>query len=271
MSLFHYTDIHAVISILENRALRCTDLRYLNDSTEFHHGVEKFLENLPQAPYGLFHNEATVVASRTYVEEAMRRANEQFANYNDIFVMSLSRSGDLLSQWRGYGAYAIEFNEEVLTREVPSLHQCIYSKHEQDASALSALTDAIKVVSYDFQENGLVGMKGMDATFELYRVAARFKDTGFAEESEARLIVSEVELANVKYRVRGQMLIPYIEVPITLDCIKAIHVGPMPLQNAAVMSMMDFCGKVAGRWQDESANIEYWLPVEVSKIPFRTP
>jgi hypothetical protein len=269
MSLFHYTDLNAVVSILRKPALRCTDLRYLNDKTEFRHGIERLLETLPEAPYGLFHNEARVDQSRAHVEEALLRANTEYTQFNEFFVMSLSRSGDLLSQWRGYGSYAIEFHDEELSRQVPSLRQCLYSREEQDRAALSELTDAITAVSHDFQPNGLVGLKGTNAVSKLYGVAATFKDDGFAEEREARLIITDVAPEAVNYRPRAQMLIPYVEIPITLDCIKAIHLGPMPWQDAAFMAMQGFCAQIENAWQVESANVEYWLQVNRSKIPFR--
>lgn len=101
-------------------------------------------------------------------------------------------------------------------------------------------------------------------------MASTFKDYGFAEEQEARLIIDEIPDAGIQYRIRGQVLIPYIEIPISLDCIKAIHVGPMPAQDEAVLSMTGFCERIERDWQRESANIEYWIEVIKSKIPFRS-
>lgn len=67
MALFHYTDLIGVFSILNAPALRCTDLRYLNDRTEFQHGMFRSLESLPQAPYGLYHNFEKVEESKAFV------------------------------------------------------------------------------------------------------------------------------------------------------------------------------------------------------------
>lgn len=145
----------------------------------------------------------------------------------------------------------------------------MYSKAEQDAIALSAVTDAISVVSYDFQPNGLVGLAGEDAVLLLDGIAATFKYAGFAEEREARLVMTSTSPDDVRYRPRGNILVPYIEIPISLDCIKAIHVGPMPEQDAAVRAMQGFCQLRQDSRQEESLNVEYWLEVIASKIPFR--
>ena len=51
MSLFHYTNVHAVQSILSNKKIWLTDIRYLNDSQELHDGFS-VLENFFITPYG---------------------------------------------------------------------------------------------------------------------------------------------------------------------------------------------------------------------------
>ncbi|MRW91415.1 hypothetical protein GJ699_15595 [Duganella sp. FT80W] len=269
MALIHYTDLNAVVSILTEPKLRFTDLRYLNDKAEFKHGVEQLCNAFTIVMPSWMEYHPRSKAAREYVHNALQRAVSDFSQYNPYFVMSLSRRSDLLSQWRGYGHYAIEFNEEELTRQIPSLRECIYGETEQQQAALQCLSDAIIIVSKDFQSNDVVGIKGAEAITTLYELASTFKNGGFVEEQETRLIVDEVPNGGIQYRVRGQMLIPYIERPITLDCIKAIHVGPMADQGAALLSMRGFCERIERDWQIESSNIEYWIEVIGSKIPFR--
>lgn len=269
MPLLHYTDLNAVVSILNNPVLRCTDLRYLNDRTEFKHGIERLRETFKTVGPGFFINEDRAKDAELYIANALDRAVSEFSQYNPYFVMSLSRSSDLLSQWRGYGAYAIEFHEEELIRQVPSLSECVYDKDAQRQAAFAALTDSLATVSHDFQPNDVVGIKGADAVAELYRVASTFKNFGFVEEQEARLIIDEIPETGVQYRIRGQVLIPFIEIPISLDCIKAIHVGPMPAQDEAILSMTGFCERIERDWRSESANIEFWIEIISSNIPFR--
>lgn len=149
MPLLHYTDLNAVVSILRKPTLRCTDLRYLNDRTEFKHGIERLSETFKTVGPGFFINEGRAKDAENYIADALDRAVLQFSEYNPYFVMSLSRSADLLSQWRGYGSYAIEFNEAELIRQVPSLSECEYQADAQRQSAFTALTDALATVSHD--------------------------------------------------------------------------------------------------------------------------
>jgi hypothetical protein len=65
------------------------------------------------------------------------------------------------------------------------------------------------------------------------------------------------------------MLIPYLELPISLDCIKCIHIGPSKEQELAYQSMVSFVQHIEREWRIESGNIEYWLQVETSEIPYR--
>jgi hypothetical protein len=65
------------------------------------------------------------------------------------------------------------------------------------------------------------------------------------------------------------MLVPYIEVEISMDCIKSIMVGPVKNQELAYISMQEFVKQKEAMWQDKSGNAEYGLPVIKSEIPYR--
>lgn len=269
MPLFHYTDLNAVMSILKNRKLWLTDLRYLNDKTEFSHGIERLLKATGTAPYGLFCDFAKAPQAAEIVKSKLDEAGRHGVNLDPIYVCSLSRAENLLSQWRGYGQYAIEFDEAVLKQEVPFIMECVYDHKDQISMAFNAITDAIQKISKSIDDNGCMGELGYDALTHLLKLAATFKDDGFSEEREFRLVL-DGERLNTKYRARNNLLIPYIELPISLDCIKSIHIGPMNERELAEKSLSGFCEQIQSDWQSESANIEYWLPVNTSTIPYRS-
>ncbi|WP_275560800.1 hypothetical protein, partial [Pseudomonas sp. 2(2015)] len=75
---------------------------------------------------------------------------------------------------------------------------------------------------------------------------------------------SAPEAADVKYRARGDILIPYIEVAIPLECITSITVGPMKYQEMAYQSMKEFVGKIS---RDNS--IDGTIRVDKSATPYR--
>lgn len=266
MPLFHYTDLNAVVSILQHRKLWLTDLRYLNDKTEFSHGVSRLLAATTNAPHGLFCNPMFAPQAAHVVRTKMEEAGQHGVSFDPIYICSLSRAENLLSQWRGYGQYAIEFDEVLLRQQAPSMLECVYDSKIQTNLALGAITDAIQSVSHALDDHGCIGEGGYDALTRLLTLAATFKDEGFAEEREVRLVFSD-DGRDTKFRVRNNILVPYVELPISLDCVKAVHIGPINERELAEISLRDFCSKIENQWQNESANIEYWL--QVKSLQFR--
>jgi len=113
MSLYHYTKISSLQSILENQELWISHIDYMNDPQELHGGVEVFeqalnmLQQTAQLQCGDLDNqqEPILMPFQDFKETAKKM---------DIFVGSFSTKCNLLSQWKYYGDYAIEFDEELI-------------------------------------------------------------------------------------------------------------------------------------------------------------
>jgi len=271
MPLFHYTHVHAVHSILLNQKLRFTDIRFLNDSQELHDGISRLGNALKTPIPGLFANNDYKNKAIDYIGDAFGDTVSYGIDSEPIYVFSLGRVGNLLSQWRAYGNYAIEFDEQQLGKCVSPLRPCIYDPIDKAGRAIAAVTTAITDISQDMgRSEGCVGVASIDSLGDLIELAATFKDEGFSEEQEVRVITRREEGDDsITYTPNGDKLTPCLEVPISLDCIKAIHVGPMRDQDLAFRSMSAFVRKVESAWQTDSGNIEYWLRVEQSSIPYR--
>jgi hypothetical protein len=271
MPLFHYTDAQAVYSILLNRKLWVTDLRFLNDSQELHEGITWVSKALVRPITGLFIRDKYKDKAIEYLRDAFSDTVSYGIDEEPIFVFSFGCVENLLSQWRAYGNYAIEFDEKLLLECVPALRPCIYDQKNKDSRAQNAVTKALMDISQDMENNdGCIGIKSIDSLSELIELAATFKNEGFSEEQEVRIVTQANESdKSIQYRPNGNRLIPYLEVDISLDCIKSIHVGPMSEQDLAYISMDAFVRKVERDWQIDSANIEYELSVKKSSIPYR--
>lgn len=273
MSLFHYTNVHAVQSILSNKKIWLTDIRYLNDSQELHDGFSVLEKSLKNPKQSLFTDLEYKEKAIECIKNMLFQGGSYSENLEPIYIFSLSSTDDLLSQWRAYGTYAIEFDKSVLEEYVGSIKECIYEKKEKKGKATIGLTNAIDTISKEMATcNGCLGPLSTDVLIKLVFDAAYFKHHGFAEENEHR-IIKQSEYTNnhntTKYRTKDNLLIPYIEMDISLDCIKSIQVGPMKNQRLAYKSMQDFVSKIENQWQNNSANIEYYLPVIESGIPYR--
>jgi hypothetical protein len=274
MSLYHYTDLSAVYSILKNNKLWLTDIRYLNDSQELHDGVAFLLDGLKESSPDVFANFEYFERAKEYIFKSLSGLKTYGASEDPLFLFSLSSEPDCLSQWRAYGSYAIEFDNECLTFEVAKLLGCVYQDSQKLEKAMLHVRNAITVVSNDMAKNdGCIGLEALDAVISLGYDAATFKHSGFSEEKESRIVMPSNDSeypSNVKYRPKGDVLIPYIEVAITLDCIKSITVGPVKNQAMSFASMSEFVHSIEKNWQVDSGNIEYELIVKKSAIPFRT-
>ncbi len=108
-TLYHYTSQQGLIGIVSADELWATDIRYLNDSSEFTYAVQLAYKALREWKHT---DLAYYQAFRKLAEERLRESG------SSILVASLSEEGDLLSQWRGYCSpgpgFAIGFNGRYL-------------------------------------------------------------------------------------------------------------------------------------------------------------
>lgn len=175
--LYHYTDHHGLLGIIERGELWGTNLSCLGDLSEFTHGLdyvgsvrdEVIDDLLGDRPQNALESEAPRRMFGLLLEEAKRRYwQSDPAEYLYVFSLFDSRQsqesnsagdpGDNLQQWRTYSkggfGYCIGFDREALELRVQQLEsegvaiscgRCIYSETEKRHSArriLSALLPA---------------------------------------------------------------------------------------------------------------------------------
>lgn len=272
MNLFHYTDVNAVKSILENKKLWLTDVRFLNDSTEMKEGFDFLLSYLNHQVSRHPHSKE-LEAGMSYVEQVVYKRDGYGLDRRPVFVSSFSQSGDLLSQWRAYGGYAIEFDSELMGE---NLIQCVYDDDEKLHSTPALALGQLLVVGRSINNNdGLLDHDAQEALAGFIGLAATLKHQSFSEEQEHRIIMGhdidpDVDDGyEVRFRARGDMLIPYLELGINLECIKSINVGPMRDQELAFASMKAFVKKVCDNEFDSHQTYLGEIKVTTSSIPFR--
>lgn len=270
-SLYHYTDLNAVVSIFQSLKLRATSIQYLNDSEEYRNGFELFSKALrdsltlpPNKNFGCYSSyEGALQFLNTYVAEDM----DMWCSLREFFfVTSFSRSPDQLSQWRGYGPYCLEFNESAL-KEHMKLYSCIYEDEQKKASVRAEVDSAASEITMKAESDEVESIH-WNIGYEMLRAPTIYKHSGFIEEAEVRAVFmceSDVKRDNVLYRIKGDILIPYVEVPISAQCIKSITVGPMKNQELAAASLQNL---VEG-WKRRNLPINSSCQVHLSRIPYR--
>lgn len=271
-NLFHYTDALAVKSIIENRELWLSDIRFLNDSQEMNDGVrylqEELCSELPDVGLAVGHT----IAAQDFLNDSFSDHVSLGIDDKPTFVCSFSEAGNQLSQWRAYGGYAIEFDREKIEGEL-DLFSCIYDHDTKKKLASEMVRDAIHGVAEDLVRFG--GEPGEDSSIflsSLVRTASVFKDESFYEEQEVRCAVDvAIPSPRVNFRCRGGVLIPYITASFSFDSIKAIHVGPMRDQELAYTSMRALVIMATQKAVNEGIERIPEIDVIMSKIPYRSP
>lgn len=286
MPYYHYTDLCAAQSIVESGKLWLTDLRYMNDTSELQTGVHYLLRELTAGHPTLFiGNEFRLeLADRLSKELAAFMSN--FHGQHALYAVSLSCQGDRLSQWRGYGKYAVQLDGTLLGADGHTLSQCVYTHDDKNRAAKRAVNLAFERIAglkaselqkqtfelkaADLESNEETSKSIIEDEFlSLLKVAATFKSDGFIEEDEMRIIKSSLG-TEVKFRPRGELLIPYIEVTITPSSITGVTIGPVRDAHLAEISVRSWADRIRPQ-HDESGNnpIGPAFRVETSKIPYR--
>ncbi len=273
--MFHYTNLYALRSIVENKKIRMTDYRFLNDSDEYKKGIyffckafEDFDEYPSDCPFEL----------KESIKTALFVLNENGLGggffERSIFVSSFSKSRDSLSQWRNYGLYSIEFDCELLCSEknhpnLTAFMHCYYYHSEVDGvgHARSKISKDIVpyLISYS-AKNSNFGIESLIIDL-IISYSLCFKHAAFKYEDEVRL-VSLIYLegySGVLFRERGDILIPYVELSFKSSAIKGIMLGPSDNQDLAFISLSAFSQLVNSQRESEL----YDITVDRSKLPYR--
>jgi hypothetical protein len=269
MSLFHYTDVAAVMSILEKQEIWLTDVRFLNDSQEFYDGVD-FVQSAIGNIAGVKATDGFMGVACNYISTITSSSFKHELEISQKFVCSFSQRGDLLSQWRSYGSYAIEFDKEKFSDSL-SLVDCVYCEEQKKQKSLSKLGDSLLYLAGAFRKDGgLGGPEVSEVQMDLVSLCLSFKNKHFSEEAEVRSVVSDdVSSQDIKYRARGGLLVPYVAYDFPIESVKAIHIGPMENQSLAKKSICMLVEQLGVKFLLEGKD-KPEINVVCSEIPYRT-
>lgn len=290
MNLYHYTDLNAVHSILDTHKIRMTDIRYLNDKTEYRRG----LQILEKASHEVFNQ------NRRYSKEIAETVKEWFPKVfkelSDIeyaeemfYVASFSKSSDTLSQWRSYGMFAIGLDVDKLLNRVSSLInemrrvekkllkvdflECHYINDE--SIAIQTAIDLIYAKPLMIMDNWWQADGPPDRNQHLYkdlkeiisRLATTFKHPSFSEEEEVRLVISdEIVSQRINFRVKNNVLIPFYELDLSPDVFTGVKIGPVENQKLSEQSLDIYNSHRTAKLGGD----KFQLVIETSEIPYRT-
>lgn len=264
MKLYHYTDAAAIQSILTFKKMRLTDMRYLNDSKELRYAYDLLLSEIDSSTPAHRLNPHYAELAISYARKELQLLAQGDFNQHPAYSLSFSEEGDLLSQWRSYGSYALEIDTDEW--DVP-IQRCNYGLNKAKKVIFNQAIESLRCIGRDLRDYaGEIRVRGRQGYMDLVKILASFKHPGFVEEAEWRIFQDERDVPpdRIKYRVRDDMLIPYAEAEIPLNCISAIRVGPMKHQNMAVNSLREYVNKLC-----REERLLRPIKVEHSEVPYR--
>lgn len=247
-TLFHYSTLAGLLGIVSSKALWATDIRFLNDSQELRH-FGQLLRNAVAL------RQSALSSPNPVLTQLAEWLPTRLADGPLLFVTSLTKNGNLLSQWRGYCPHgkgvSLGFQvAPIVTRMAPqgfSLARCIYDPKRQ-RDLVSEILDAVLTYAESLGPDPTTApgesfrTAFLDIEDELLWLAAIFKDPSFSEEEEWRLIsppFSNYVSPSVKYREGKSSLVPYFEIPLTahheeLVQLQTVYIGPTETPNLSI-------------------------------------
>jgi hypothetical protein len=249
---YHYCSVETFRLICEKKTLRFSDINMMNDYQENAWGYRIFEEAAglmlrKPAPPGL---EGLDKSFFDAVDKIISPA--QFIAHP--LLCSFSREPDVLSQWRAYAddgtGVAVGFSGDALKALPCMLLNVEYDRQRQIADMIETL-GSLYVAEMGRKHSRGTEFKEMCMQLAIFKIA--FKNLAFKEEKEVRSIhllavktdgnlprlvddgglTHGKDLVNgqpVKFRTRGDGLIAYIDIPLTMpdtcDPIKEIWLGP---------------------------------------------
>lgn len=242
--LFHYTSLSGSDGILSSKSLRLTKIQYLSDKSELSLAIRRFRELSQWTADNAIHNPE----KKAFLLEAAHQL-DSFQQTN-ICVASFCEDGDLLSQWRGYGAsgsgVALGFFGQELAQINNSgwarLLRCVYQHKEHDKIIYDLIDMLIRAYDVVRATNASPDWNKTKAASDLIgyfnttflRVAPVLKNNHFREEKEWRIVTIPRPCTDLNYHavVSDTRVSQYYELQFNADAhgnysfLRSIVVGP---------------------------------------------
>lgn len=284
-TLYHYTAAEGVKGILEDGKFLATKSDFLNDKTEFLYAFDVLKEliatylvntELQQTLLQLIHEELVKLSIVAPSYENGDTQNEAM----QFYIVSFSKqenSALLWAEFTDFKGYCLGFDYKQLVSGFDKhafMHgSVLYHKKEQTSCLLEGLLSCIRRsvsegmtdLNHIFEEENNVShtslkelAKDMAMVCSVY--AMFFKKEFFSGEEEYRFIFSPENNAEQKFRILGQIFLPYIMVEFYQHRVplKSVVVGAKNNSDIAVRGMHTFL-----------KSLGYDVPVTNSDIPLR--
>lgn len=240
--LYHYCSMEALLGILQNKSLRLTNARYMNDSKEISWIYEIAKKVLWDKQFQCNSENELRLCKRL-----LSHCDELFlseTSFPSYYCSCFSTNGDSLSQWRAYAddgrGVAIGFSRSFLEScMVPHLIK-LQSVEYVDSQNLSYVTNEIDQAFSKVREvkreltNDEINAIWYETSTIWDRKAIFVKNAAFLEESEVRIFhlphsqLQYDQIGKIDFFHRNGVLVPYmpLKLPFDKEPIVRIAFGP---------------------------------------------
>jgi hypothetical protein len=246
--LHHYTSGQGLLGILNSGEMHCTNVLYMNYSSEMDYGRELVLRSLDDRKQTL---SGPVLHAVERIPRMLEQPDFQY------FVTCFCEKSDLLSQWRAYGAqaagYSIGFSVDDLKAVLPEyseLLRVVYEPAIQEEIVRQTLKRYLEIAQ-TCAETYPGHMRLDDAmtrwvnvvSNSLGRLIARMKSDVFAEEHEWRAVIIRFSFDTkpVQFRLASTgIVVPYYPWRFRKQGIKPVRTvrhGPTVNPSLAIRSV----------------------------------
>lgn len=268
--IYHYTNIEALIGIIQNRGFWLSNVKYLNDSEELINGIKLSIKIVDK-----------LLTKKMYKPfyEVLVGVKEELNNLELIkYIASFSLNGDSLEKWRAYAnskdgvSIGFDFNKKLsyplFQSKAFRLSSVIYDDRIKSYILLKQIANSFDLYIKDKNRDKEYYIKTLTKNLGSHFV--NFKNHHFLEEQEVRIETDNLAFFKQKqYRVKNsEIIIPYV---CTYDTIiepskrdellpiTKVVVGPVSNQKITMESIKEFL-------QDYGYNPDI---VVKSDIPYR--
>lgn len=227
--VFHYCDADALIKIVDSGQIFATDVRFLNDTSEFEYGrsiIDRCVESSRKDMHELMDAIAGVA-----IERLTNRGGY------DVFVSCYSEVDDLVSQWRGYGSGGHGYSLGIPWRALSVDGKALLLRVVYGDDAVEAAVQGLLSLAAEEMGTALRGHTpdpevaediGTCLSSVLMLLAACSKKDLFDFEKEFRLMsLFDVGVMNpaLEFRPSKGMIVPFVRQPLPRDASGAVKIA----------------------------------------------
>lgn len=194
--LYHYTSLNTLVSIIQNKTIRLTDYRFLNDTRELIYGLEKietiakkYDDEYSKIILSAINNikSGKIIINTIDKKEDVNYLRQTISNAN-FYVLSLSQKRDELPLWKMYAKHGccIKFNGRKMLQFFHSFRDDHFNDGIHNISNGEVIYGDDQI--YQYLVNTLISEKNPFMLYdELLQIALKCKCKSFAYEKEFRI------------------------------------------------------------------------------------